>query len=141
MRLIQTSTLEFEEFIGTKIPIYAILSHTWEGEEVSFQDILSQTTSRRKKGYEKILRTCQLALRDGYQYMWIDTCNIDKSSSAELTEAINSMFDWYARSSRCYVYLSDFDSKDPTSDFSRCRWFTRGWTLQVFVFTRKANHD
>jgi hypothetical protein len=141
MRLINNRQLGFENFIGSKIPSYAILSHTWEEEEISFQDfisqiIVSQKRVGRKKGYEKILKCCQLALRDGYEYTWIDTCNIDKASSAELTEAINSMFNWYARSSRCYVYLSDFDSKDPTADFSRCRWFTRGWTLQARTLRR-----
>lgn len=38
MRLINTDTLEFEEFEGEDIPKYAILSHTWGSDEVSFGD-------------------------------------------------------------------------------------------------------
>jgi len=40
MRLINTRTLKLEEFIGQQIPQYAILSHTWGDEEVSYQDWL-----------------------------------------------------------------------------------------------------
>jgi hypothetical protein len=125
--------LEFVEFLGADIPPYAILSHTWDKKEISYAQYGSRQDLKQKQGGQKILRTCKLALRDSYEYVWIDTCCIDKSSSAELTEAINSMFNWYTRSERCYVYLQDFDSKDPSSDFRLCRWFTRGWTLQELL--------
>jgi hypothetical protein len=133
MRLIKCSTLKFAEFVGAEIPPYAILSHTWEKEEVLFRHICSLVDMTHKKESLKIIETCRLAIKDGFDYVWIDTCCIDKSSSAELTEAINSMFNWYKRSGRCYVYLCDFQSQDSSSDFSRCRWFTRGWTLQELV--------
>lgn len=45
------------------------------------------------KKFSKIYMTCLQALRDGLDYVWVDTCCIDKSSSAELSEAINSMYD------------------------------------------------
>lgn len=57
----------------------------------------------------------------------IDSCCIDKSSSAELTEAINSMFKWYREAGLCIVYLSDYDGRDPEATLGKCRWFTRGW--------------
>jgi hypothetical protein len=98
-------------------------------------------------GFAKIAVCCQRALEDGFQYCWIDTCCIDKSSSAELSEAINSMFRWYKESSICYVYLGDVnentnhvdDATRHTSTSSRfptleqSRWFTRGWTLQELI--------
>jgi hypothetical protein len=84
------------------IPLYAILSHTWglDTEEVTFED-LTNGTGEEKPGYEKI-RFCGVQARqDKLQYFWIDTCCIDKSSSAELAEAINSMFSWYQGAVKC----------------------------------------
>jgi hypothetical protein len=124
-----------------KIPPYAILSHTWkEGEEVTFQELI-EGTGMDKPGYEKIRFCGEQGKRDGLQYFWVDTCCIDKSSSAELSEAINSMLQWYRDAAKCYVYLSDVsisNGLDPKnlsheSAFWNCRWFTRGWTLQELI--------
>jgi hypothetical protein len=134
MRLLNTSTGLFEEFIGTNIPPYAILSHTWGEEEVSFKDMVSEPSYRSKKGYAKISMACQLAKADELQYAWIDTCCIDKTSSAELSEAINSMYQWYKRAEKCYAYLADLESTVAWREsLSHCRWFTRGWTLQELI--------
>jgi hypothetical protein len=113
MRLLRHS--ETGDFSLTKdlvgddlIPPYAILSHTWgvDTEEVTFED-LTNGTGEGKPGYEKI-RFCGVqARRDGLQHFWIDTCCINKSSSAELAEAINSMYSWYHGAVKCYVYLPD----------------------------------
>lgn len=139
MRLLNVDTLDFEEFMGESegdIPPYAILSHTWDTEEISYKDYIEQE-SLSKKGYSKIHRCCEIAKLEGFHYVWIDTCCIDKSSSAELSEAINSMFQWYHDAGICYTYLSDVDgSDDPTveaSSFACSRWFTRGWTLQELL--------
>ena len=141
MRLINARTLEFEEKYGDRIPKYAILSHTWEeGEEVTFQEWQDRKAASRKAGYVKIQGACWRALRDGLDYIWVDTNCIDKSSSAELTEAINSMFAWYRDSVVCYAYLADvpplkvretFD--DLFNHLRKSRWFTRGWTLQELL--------
>lgn len=141
MKLIDTTTLELKEFFGNAIPTYAILSHTWEGDEVSYQDfILPRRSAEESKGFLKIDQTCILARESGIRYAWIDTCCIDKTSSAELTEAINSMFQWYASSAVCYVFLSDLPPADDenssalqSSSMAKCRWFTRGWTLQELL--------
>ncbi len=139
MRLLNVNNLEFEECVGDGLPAvasYAILSHTWGQEEVSFADHVSGQSSS-KSGYQKIRSCCKLASSEGFRHVWIDTCCIDKSSSAELSEAINSMFQWYRDAAICYAYLSDVDSsEDPAhalSSFSRSRWFTRGWTLQELL--------
>ena len=142
MRLINTSTHKFEEFVGGQIPKYAILSHTWDGQEVSFQDMNSQKalanlskSNSPTPGWAKIRNACLTARGNSYSYIWIDTCCIDKSSSAELQEAINSMFSWYEKAAVCYVFLSDLEVKAfPKPDTRpRCRWFTRGWTLQELL--------
>ena len=71
-----------------------------------------------------------------FHYLWVDTCCIDKISSAELSEAINSMYGWYQRPQICIVHLSDI-SKEGNFGLKRklenSRWFTRGWTLQEFL--------
>ena len=143
MRLLHTSTLELHEFYGEVIPDYAILSHTWGEGEVSFQELnrVKSIVSREQnelKGYRKITDCCKLAASDGWQYVWIDTCCIDKTSSTELSEAINSMYRWYGEAQICYAYLADVDSagqNDPLTmrRLERSRWFTRGWTLQELL--------
>jgi hypothetical protein len=137
MRLINTSTIQVEEFLGHEIPEYVILSHTWEEEEVSLQDIQS-FGALKKKGYTKIEKCCEKAASDGFTYCWIDTCCIDKTSSAELSEAINSMYKWYQNSRICYAYLSDFEASSGSllenyMSFTASRWWTRGWTLQELL--------
>ena len=136
MRLLHTSHLKFREYIGQNIPRYAILSHTWvEDEEISFKEWQDQTPeTSNKSGYRKIIAACREARGNGLNWIWVDTCCIDKSSSAELTEAINSMYKWYERSSVCYAYMSDVISSESfENEFDGSRWFTRGWTLQELL--------
>ncbi|PMD38001.1 HET-domain-containing protein [Hyaloscypha variabilis F] len=124
-----------EEFYD-EIPPYAILSHRWgkATEEVSFKDIETGADIAKKEGYRKLQYCCQQALEDGFKYVWIDTCCIDKSSSAELSEAINSMYNWYMRSQVCYAYLNDASCPGSgNSSFRKSAWFTRGWTLQELI--------
>ncbi|KAK4172333.1 putative vegetative incompatibility protein HET-E-1 [Triangularia setosa] len=137
MRLLNTTTIRLES--PWSAPIYAILSHTWGGDEVLFADICDpqKPLPFSKKGFRKVSDSCERARQDGYKYIWIDTCCIDKTSSAELSEAINSMFRWYHRADRCYAYLSDVNVPgEPTVDFENSRWFTRGWTLQELIAPR-----
>lgn len=128
------------------IPPYAILSHTWgaDDEEVTFED-LTNGTGMDKDGYRKIKFCAEQARQDKLQYLWVDTCCIDKVNKGELANAINSMFRWYRNATRCYVYLSDVSNATSgidritstlpvwESDFRKSRWFTRGWTLQELI--------
>ena len=135
MRLLHSETLQFREFFDRDIPKYAILSHRWGDKEVSFQD-MEQNRAPDGAGIEKIRGCCRQACRDGLQWVWVDTCCIDKKSSAELTEAINSMFNWYYRAEMCYVHLSDVTSREEEEtlrQFQRSQWFTQGWTLQELL--------
>jgi hypothetical protein len=146
MRLLKLDAdgyLAWEEFGQDKIPPYAILSHTWEAEEVSFLDLINRN-SQGKAGYRKIVFCGQQAARDDLRYFWVDTCCIDKRNNTELTKAINSMFRWYRNAAKCYAYLSDvsISTGDATAEsyqhaweaeFRRSRWFTRGWTLQELL--------
>ncbi|XXG95313.1 arginyl-tRNA synthetase [Hypoxylon texense] len=109
MRLINCESLEFEEFVQD-VPAYAVLSHTWGKDEVTLSDMCSRHDISEQDGYRKIKDTCRVALELGLRYAWVDTCCIDKTSSAELSEAINSMFAWYRQAAICFVFLSDFTS-------------------------------
>jgi hypothetical protein len=133
MRALNTRSLEIEPFIAAQNGNgYAILSHTWgkDSDEVTFED-MKAGMPKDKVGYEKLERSCAIARKLGYFHIWIDTCCIDKSSSAELSESINSMFRYYLESSVCLVYLEDVD--DQKHGFGSSRWFTRGWTLQELI--------
>ena len=132
MRLLNTSELRLYEFFDAKIPQYAILSHTWGDEEISLQ-LLDKSDSKKLDEYTKIKRCCDLALSQGWKYVWIDTCCIDKTSSADLSEAINSMYRWYENAQVCYVYMADVSVNNEHLPFSDSRWFFRGWTLQELL--------
>ncbi|EEU34062.1 uncharacterized protein NECHADRAFT_28132, partial [Fusarium vanettenii 77-13-4] len=143
MWLINTSTLSLELFARSEGVPYAILSHTWGGddEEVTFQDMDDIEHREIKAGWAKIKKTCQLANNMGLDYAWVDTCCIDKTSSAELSEAINSMFSWYRDSKICFVYLCTrkHEPQLHTSgnllddELASYKWFQRGWTLQELI--------
>lgn len=146
MRLLHTSAIELFDFYDHEIPKYAILSHTWGKEEVSLHDLQKMEASELDglEGYMKIKACCKLAALEGYQYVWIDTCCIDKTSSAELSEAINSMYRWYQDAQVCYVYLADVFARGKglygvrvDREFRESRWFTRGWTLQELLAPEK----
>ena len=150
MRLIkleEDGQFRLKEFIREDTPPYGILSHTWgaDVDEITLKDLV-EGTAKGKIGYGKLLFCAKQAATDGLQWVWIDTCSIDKTSSAELSEAINSMYRWYNTSTKCYVYLSDvsFDNAEQTeqseinekaweSSFRKSRWFSRGWTLQELL--------
>lgn len=147
MRLLKRSTADDFKLItfpDDDTPPYAILSHTWsKSQEVTYDELVA-STGKDKAGYAKIRFCAGRAAADGLEYFWVDTCCIDKSTSDELSTAINSMFRWYQRASKCYVYLSDISVPDEVANasafritwaeaFRRSRWFTRGWTLQELL--------
>ena len=151
------------ELRDDEVTEYAILSHRWGEQEVGYDEIVELAKMdkekrgeiRQRDGYQKILDSCKQAEKDGYKWLWVDTCCIDKRSSAELSEAINSMYRWYENAQVCYVYLHDvLDPSFPVeSDYDeeaakRCpEWFSRGWTLQEMIapsnvqfFNKKWQH-
>lgn len=149
MRLLQLKPdgdIVFGEPRVRNVPAYAILSHTWGKEEITFQDMEASADKSKtvnKAGWKKIQFCAKQAAADGLQYFWMDTCCIDKKNAVELSAAINSMFRWYQNAARCYVYLSDVPKANKVDDegewketFSTSRWFTRGWTLQELIAPR-----
>ena len=156
MRLLDARTITLRSFVSeNEVPRYAILSHTWGREEVAFDDLNGSDPSQLY-GYEKLNEACRQTRRDGIHYLWMDTCCIDKRSSSELSEAINSMFKWYKAAAVCYAYLQDVEVPDIESfknlsnltnlnltskhethiqetRFAKSRWWTRGWTLQELI--------
>ncbi|KAI2772756.1 heterokaryon incompatibility protein-domain-containing protein [Daldinia loculata] len=122
MRLLNTTSLELKEFQGDTVPPYAILSHTWiDGEEISFHDFVDLSPSTTtKSGFLKI-----------------------QGASAELTEDINSMYNWYRQSTVCYAYLADVPKLHPEKEdgplrlLCKSKWLRRGWTLQELIGPRR----
>ena len=146
MWLLSTDRAELHYFSGPEaVPEgYAILSHVWGSQEQTFQELqrlraefVETGAIPRDHTLPKIKESCILAERHGYKWIWNDTCCIDKTSSAELSEAINSMFRYYARAEICYAYLRDVPGGDglhnADSAFRNSRWYTRGWTLQELI--------
>jgi hypothetical protein len=137
-----TGKFHLKSFKERDTPPYAILSHTWiedNSEEVSFQEIKSGLNTE-KLGYEKILNCCLKARDDGLEYCWIDSCCINKDSSTELSEAINSMFLWYKQARVCYAYLPDVHAfcAETETQFTESRWFSRGWILQELIAPKEV---
>lgn len=152
MRLLHTTNFQIQEFFRN-VPKYAIVSHRWSEEEVTFQEFLrcrGSFLAGRESGYGwmKIAKACQIARdQDGLEWVWIDTCCINKESSAELSEAINSMWEYYKQADVCYVFLPDvqpipgsgnrfatFDKQE----FKASSWFTRAWTLQELLAPQRS---
>ncbi|CAH0017378.1 unnamed protein product [Clonostachys rhizophaga] len=137
MRLLNAHSLKLELFHDSDVQNiqYATLSHTWGEDEVSFDNMEDPAAAEKKLGFAKIRSACETTVSYGLDYVWVDTCCIDKSSSAELSEAINSMFRWYKDSAFCFAYLSDLPPSQTVdqSALEECRWFTRGWTLQELI--------
>ena len=147
----RTKVLEFRDDEATE---YAILSHRWiDPTEVNYEEMVDlakmnrqeQDEIRGRLGYKKIVDTCKQAKQDGYEWVWIDTCCIDKRSSAELSEAINSMYRWYENAKTCYAYLHDVDGpsfpdEEDNEKYHKSNgwpeWFSRGWTLQEMIAPR-----
>ena len=125
-------SIGLEEFNDNDIPPYAVLSHTWESRpehEVLFSDFPMETrVLERKPGYAKLVNFCSIAKSKGYNYAWMDTCCINKTSTTELAEAINSMYKLYQQAGICIAYLSDFDSAASNGHrhlrerLQTCRW-------------------
>ncbi|KAL1846096.1 hypothetical protein Daus18300_014362 [Diaporthe australafricana] len=141
MWLIDVRTYKLHEFLGNSstFPSYAILSHTWGDGEVSLQDFRdSLSRAKKKTGFQKIKYCCEQTAEDGFRWAWVDTCCINKTSSSELSEAINSMYNWYRNALACYVYLSDVHLPEKfhlamKRQATPPHWFTRGWTLQELI--------
>ncbi|KAF2653170.1 hypothetical protein K491DRAFT_706004 [Lophiostoma macrostomum CBS 122681] len=141
MRLLNSQTFELRSFLPHEIPEYVILSHRWGTEELTYRDVVQNPLSaensptRRLRGFPKVDGVCRLASEDGYSWVWIDTCCIDKESSADVDKNINSMWTYYTKSNICYVYMADVADAQSgwSTGFQKSNWFTRCWTLQELV--------
>lgn len=138
MRLINTEEYQVHDFFDTlSIPRYAILSHCWGADEVCFGDLRDPSLASEKLGLQKVKESCLQAGNLGFQWLWVDLACVDRSSSAELSEAINSMFNWFRQSQACIVYLSDVDYvediQEQEKNIRQSQWMRRPWTLQELI--------
>ena len=152
MRLLSTSTGHFRYVDHPNDIEYAILSHVWDLEVQTFQEVSElqyRLQAQQSSDFflspelsEKVRNFCRVARENGYEWVWMDTCCIDKTSSSELSEAVNSVYLWYSMAKVCYVHLADVPGEDRISSdsdeetlmpFRRSRWHTRGWTLPELI--------
>jgi len=136
MRFVDTELIQVRELGESGPDKYAILSHTWSHGEVTYQDMRAGSALGRI-GYSKVEQACKIARDSRYRYLWMDTCCIDKTSSAEVSQAINSMFQYYQRADCCIAFLSDWDTAS-TDGLRKSRWFKRGWTLQELLAPKRV---
>lgn len=153
MRLINVHTLELKTF-HRDVPKYVTASHRWEEEEEASMDDVINKTNTDKRGFKKMEGFAKYIREDlrelQIDWLWIDTCCVDQKNPAEVSEAVNSMFRWYADAALCIAYLTDVgddtvsctlgkrnadrERKTDNSDtFEGSVWFKRGWTLQELV--------
>lgn len=139
MRLLNTESLELQEFLDDSVPPYVAASHRWLSDEVTFQDVRDRRNTN-SGGYHKV-KAFTRYVRDNVphiKWLWIDTCCINKESAAELSEAINSMFEWYRNTELCIAYLADVETTANRVSLEKSEWFKRGWTLQELLAPRKV---
>ncbi|EME39025.1 hypothetical protein DOTSEDRAFT_75646 [Dothistroma septosporum NZE10] len=138
MRLLCVDTLKLRQFKEPeKPPPYAIASHRWCDSEATLEDVGNRSKTD-SAGFKKVEEFAKY-IKDNVPsvgWLWIDTCCIDKTSSAELSSSIHSMFRWYREAEVCLAYLSNVESVDDYDKFRQSVWFTRGWTLQELLAPR-----
>ncbi|KAI0742496.1 heterokaryon incompatibility protein-domain-containing protein [Daedaleopsis nitida] len=152
MWLLRTDRAELQFFVSPETvpaPGFAIFSHVWDDEEQSFQRtealrVQCSTTGEnpRDLASEKIRKACELAEQHGYKWLWLDTCCIDKTSSAELSEAINSMFYYYSVAAVCYAYLRDvpLSTEDDITDLFYIRRRARNRSRRFSTLSKHSKH-
>ncbi|KAL4069896.1 hypothetical protein V8B97DRAFT_2049062 [Scleroderma yunnanense] len=138
MDTVQQSSVTVFEFHPNETTAYTILSHWWNEQEVNYDEMVELVKTeendeiRQRFGYKVILGSCEQAKRDGCKWLWVDICCIDKCSSADLSEVINSTYRWYEKSRVCYAYLHDVRGSSLPVD---C-WGDRVTTMDGWVRTR-----
>ncbi len=155
--LLNTARAELSYF-ESLAPPYAAFSHVWNNTGMmSFQEVeklqieCTETGATPRDLVSSTLQcACMLAESDGYEWIWMDCCCIDRSSSAELSETINRMYDIYAGAAVCYAYMRDVstmggeayssgDMESPLSSqssFAQSTWHRCVWSLQALLAPR-----
>jgi hypothetical protein len=68
MRLSNVHTYKLKEFSQKVAPPYAILSHTWDEEEVTLRDLDNDQVSELAS-FKKMQGCCEQAYKDGFDYV------------------------------------------------------------------------
>ncbi|CAJ0554667.1 Ff.00g131800.m01.CDS01 [Fusarium sp. VM40] len=139
-RFINVETIQLHTFSAGDVRLgarfeYATLSHTWGQHEATYQE-WDDAQTRQSDGIKKIRDACKVVKESlGLQWLWIDTCCINKADEDEVYQAVNKTFSLYQGSTVCLAYLSDVPTANTdnnellSSQVRNSRWFTRGWTL------------
>ncbi|KAJ4147862.1 hypothetical protein LMH87_002364 [Akanthomyces muscarius] len=92
---------------------------------------------------EQLEQACEHARRCGVEYIWIAELCIDRTSSADLDDAVNGSRRRLRNSTVCFAYLHDLPAEVTTPDsdssaWSRCRYWKRAWTLQELLLAPRV---
>jgi hypothetical protein len=144
MRLIHTEKCEVHDFLDAlSIPRYAAISYSWEADEVRHGNLRETSLASEKPSLQELKEFCLQAGNLSLEWLWVDTVCVNRSSSAELSEAINSTFKWFRQSEACIVYLSDVDYVDDSQEqekrIRQSRWMRRSWTLQELIASQNIH--
>jgi len=118
---------------------YATFSHTWEGAEPLFHDILHGSVHKLAESSTvlKLVMFCKTVRDAGFHWAWCDTCCINKSDGLVLQESLTSMFQWYHESSLTIIHLKGvLSDSEVGAQLERSFWNTRAWTLQEFFASK-----
>ncbi|KAI9571574.1 hypothetical protein HD554DRAFT_2168842 [Boletus coccyginus] len=113
---------------------YATFSHTWEGAEPLFHDVLHGSVHKLAESFTvlKLVMFCTTVREAGFRWAWCDTCCINKTDGSVLQESLTSMFKWYHESSLTLIHFKGILSDSELDGLERSLWNTRAWTLQEF---------
>ncbi|KAF8123255.1 hypothetical protein EV363DRAFT_1356699 [Boletus edulis] len=117
---------------------YATFSHTWDGDEPLYHDILHGSIHDLAGSPKlmKLLMFCTIVREAGFRWAWSDTCCINKTDGAALQESLTSMFQWYHESSLTVIHLKGVFSDSELGALEKSLWNTRAWTLQEFFASK-----
>lgn len=133
MKLLNTRTLQVQQALP-QTPHYATLSGLWDG--TSTRSIIPTLAQKQS--------ACATALRLGLEWVWLQSLCIDYSSSAEISECMNSLFGTLRESAVCLVYLEDvlLQAGAPAASevagklLRTSRWLQRIWTLPELIASK-----
>lgn len=134
MKLLNTRTLQVHQ-APLQPPRYVALSYTWGGTS---NESTAPTPAQRQSA-------CTEARRLGLEWVWIDSLCIDSSSTAEISESINSRFRVFQDSAVCLVFLGDVSlgpgettSKAAGNLLLKSQWLRRIWTLTELIASKEV---
>jgi hypothetical protein len=103
MKLVNTQTLKAIEFSDESLPPYAVVSQTWNPNNVWLTNYsyLSETIAKAERRTSQL---SNLAKRQGHDWIWLDTCCRSSSANEELLDLKRK---WTNSLLEAFVFVGD----------------------------------